>query len=95
MQTDVNLTSEQVAQEFAPKLKEIGYENVTIKVARENDMTTMLIQANVDNQEQVQKLSTAVQDYITLKKGKILSQSIIGASVGDFIKTSAQKAIIG
>ncbi len=95
MQTDVNLTPEQVEQEFAPKLKEIGYENATLKVARENEMTTMLIQANVDNQEQVQKLSTAVQDYIKSKEGKILSQSIIGASVGDFIKSSAQKAIIG
>lgn len=95
MQTDVNISSEEARQEFAPKLKEIGYENATIRVARENDVTTMLIQANVDNQEQVQKLSTSVQDYVTLKKGKVLSQSIIGASVGDFIKTSAQKAIIG
>ena len=54
----------------------------------------MLIQADVENHEQVQQLSAAIRDYIQEQKGEILSESIIGASVGDFIKDSAKTAII-
>lgn len=94
MQTNVALSSEKVEQEFRPKLEEIWYKDATLKLSTENDITTMLIQADVENHEQVQQLSAAIRDYIQEQKGEILSESIIGASVGDFIKDSAKTAII-
>lgn len=93
IKSDAQLSEQEVVDALAPKLKEIGYENPRVTVSAQDGISTLLIQVNVDNSEQVQKLSTAVNDYIS-SKGKILEQSIIGASVGEYVKNSAVKAII-
>lgn len=93
IKTDAVLDNADANAKLAPKLKEIGYETPSITVSRADGISTLLIQVSVDNQEQVQKLSTAVNSYVG-EKGKILEQSVIGASVGEFVKDSAMKAII-
>jgi len=91
--TDALLTQDEVQKAISPELEKIGYPNAKILVSQENKNSTILLQVNVDNQEQVQKLSNISSTYV-LSKGKILEQSVIGASVGDFVKNSAVKAII-
>lgn len=93
IKTDAALNQQEVEAAIAPKLKEFGYENPKITISQQDKVSTMLIQVNVDNSEQVQKLSTTVNDYIA-GKGEILEQSIIWASVGEFVKNSAIKALI-
>ena len=93
IKTDAVLNQQEVEAAIAPKLKEFGYENPKITISQQDKVSTMLIQVNVDNSEQVQKLSTTVNDYIA-GKGEILEQSIIWASVGEFVKNSAIKALI-
>lgn len=93
IKTDAVLNQQEVEAAIAPKLKEFGYENPKITISQQDKVSTMLIQVNVDNSEQVQKLSTTVNDYIS-GKGEILEQSIIWASVGEFVKNSAIKALI-
>ncbi|MEI7478072.1 MAG: protein translocase subunit SecF [bacterium] len=93
MTTDALLTQDEVQKAISPELEKIGYPNAKILVSQENKNSTILLQVNVDNQEQVQKLSNISSTYV-LSKGKILEQSVIGASVGDFVKNSAVKAII-
>ncbi len=93
MKTDAALDQAEAISSLSPKLKEIGYETPSISVSQEDNISTLLIQVNVDNSEQVQKLSNIVSDYIK-SKGEILEQSVIGASVGEFVKNSAIKAII-
>lgn len=93
IKSDAQLSEQEVVDALSPKLKEIGYENPRVTVSEQDGVSTVLIQVNVDNAEQVQKLSTAVNDYISTK-GNILEQSIIGASVGEYVKNSAVKAII-
>jgi hypothetical protein len=56
-----------VVAALTPKLKEIGYENPTISVSQQDKISTVLLQLNVDNSEQVQKLSQTVNEYITSK----------------------------
>jgi preprotein translocase subunit SecF len=93
IKTDATLNQQDVEAAIAPKLKELGYENPKITISQQDKVSTLLIQVNVENSDQVQKLSTTVDEYI---KGKwqILEQSIIGASVGKFVKDSAIKALI-
>ena len=93
IKTDAKLAESDVKAALTPKLQEIGYQNPTIIVSQQDAGSTILLQVDVNNQEQVQKLSTAVQEYVT-SKGTILEQSVIGASVGEFVKNSAIKAII-
>lgn len=93
IKTDATLAESDVKTALTPKLQEIGYQNPTIIVSQQDAGSTILLQVDVNNQEQVQKLSTAVQEYVT-SKGTILEQSVIGASVGEFVKNSAIKAII-
>jgi preprotein translocase subunit SecF len=93
LKTDATLDMSDVNANLVPKLKEIGYANPAVSVSRADNISSLLIQVPVDNQDQVQKLSTAVNSYIT-SKGKILEQSVIGASVGEYVKNSATKAII-
>lgn len=93
VKTDAKLSSDEVKTALEPKLKAIGYDNPTIIVSQQSNQSTILLQVDVNNQDQVQKLSTAVNDYIS-SKGKILEQSVIGASVGEYVKSSAGKAII-
>jgi preprotein translocase subunit SecF len=64
VRTDAKLTSEEVKTALEPKLKEIGYENPSIIVSQQDDQSVILLQVDVDNQDQVQKLSTVVNDYI-------------------------------
>lgn len=93
IKTDAKLAESDVKAALTPKLQEIGYQNPTIIVSQQDAGSTILLQVDVNNQEQVQKLSTAVQEYVT-SKGTILEQSVIGASVGEFVKNSAIKAIV-
>lgn len=93
IKTDAKLSSDEVKSALTPKLQEIGYQNPTIVVSQNDQGSTILLQVNVDNQEQVQKLSSAAQEFVK-SKGNILEQSVIGASVGEFVKNSAIKAII-
>ncbi len=93
IKTDARLTESDVKTALTPNLQEIGYQNPTIIVSQKDEGSTILLQVDVNNQEQVQKLSTAVQEYVT-SKGTILEQSVIGASVGEFVKNSAIKAIV-
>lgn len=93
IKTDATLNQQEVEAAIAPKLQELGYENPKITISQQDKVSTMLIQVNVDNSEQVQKLSTTVNEYIA-GKGQILEQSIVWASVGEFVKNSAVKALI-
>ena len=93
IKTDAKLSSQEVNDALRPKLKEIWYENPTITVSQQDSLTTILLQVNVDSSWQVQQLSKAVSEYVS-SKWQILEQSVIGASVGEFVKNSAMKAII-
>lgn len=93
LKTDAMLTNEEVKSALEPKLKEIGYESPTINVAQQDKTSRILIQVDVNNQEQVQKLSTVVGEYIKSKNASVLEQSVIGASVGEYVKNSAIKAL--
>ncbi len=93
IKTDAKLSEQEVKDNLTPKLKEIGYENPMIIVSQKPEWSTILLQVNVDNQEQVQKLSSITQEYVK-SKGNILEQSVIGASVGEYVKSSAIKAIV-
>ncbi len=93
IKTDATLDQQDVNTVIIPKLQEIGYENPKITVSEVDGTSTMLIQVNVDNAERVQQLSSIVNEYVA-SKGQILEQSIIGASVWEYVKSSAIKAII-
>ena len=93
VKTDAKLSPEEVKTALEPKLKAIWYENPSIIVSQQDNQSTILLQVDVKNQEQVQKLSSAVNEYVW-SKGKILEQSVIWASVGEYVKNSATKAII-
>jgi preprotein translocase subunit SecF len=93
IKTDVALDAQDINTVIVPKLQEIGYENPKITVSQSEGVSTMLIQVNVDNSEAVQKLSTIVNEYIW-SKWQILEQSIIWASVWEYVKSSAIKAIL-
>lgn len=93
IKTDAQLNEQDVRDTLTPKLQEIGYQNPRITLSTVDNIATILLQVNVDNSEQVQKLSDIVNDYISWK-GQVLEQSVIGASVGDYVKSSAIRAII-
>lgn len=93
IKTDAQLNQKDVEDAIWPKLKELGYDNPKITISQQDKVSTLLLQVNVENSEQVQKLSKTVDEYIS-GKGQILEQSIIWASVGEFVKNSALKAII-
>lgn len=93
IKTDATLDTQDVVNTLTPKLQEIGYENPKITVSTAENITTVLMQVNVDNSEQVQKLSNVANEYIS-SKGNLLEQSVIGASVWEYVKGSAIKAII-
>jgi preprotein translocase subunit SecF len=93
LKTDAMLSADEVKSALTPKLQAIGYATPAIAVSQQDKSSRILIQVNVDNQDQVQKLSTIVGDYIKSKNATILEQSVIGASVGEYVKSSAIKAI--
>lgn len=93
IKTDAHLDQSKAESDLKPKLQEIGYDNPKIIVSQQNNTSSLLIQVDVDSQDKVQKLSTIINDYIKWQ-GTILEQSVIWASVWEYVKNSAMRALI-
>jgi preprotein translocase subunit SecF len=76
-----------------------GFAQANISVGKKNNKDTILVQTALDSDAQVTKLSTTIletlkQKSFILNADEILEQSVIGPSLGEFVKDSAIKAIV-
>lgn len=93
IRVDSELPDEKVVSEVSAILEQAGYENPLVSVGQKDGYDNILMQINVDNQEKVVQLGKDVEQYLIsngyIKDANgILEQSIIGASIGDYVKNS-------
>lgn len=94
LQTDVSLEPEKVLSEMGTILEENWFGTPTVKVDVKENWSSITVQASLDNQEKVQSLSDLITTYINDNWGEVLSQSVTGASVGEYLQSSAKKALV-
>jgi len=80
-------------------LEDQGYKNTKVSFNQEADMLTIKINANLENDSKVAELSQDVKQFLTSEhlitsSEDIVSQAIIGPSVGSYMKTTAIQALI-
>ncbi len=93
IKVDGSLPQEQVTEEVKDLLGKEGYEDPLVSVGEKDGYDNILLQINVDNQEKVTQLGKDIQAYLISRgyikdANDILEQSIIGASIGDYVKNS-------
>ena len=94
---DVDNTQLQTA--ISQAVSEAGFPEAQVSVGKKNNFDTILVQTTLAGDEQVSKLSQSIQSSLQKNSfisnaDEILEQSVIGPSMGDFVKRSAIKAII-
>lgn len=98
IKVDSELPQEKVTSELKALLEKDGYVNPAVSVGKKDGHNNILLQINVDNQAKVTQLGTDIQSYLIsngyIKDANgILEQSIIGASIGDYVKNSTMRAL--
>lgn len=98
IKVDAELPKEEVQGEIKALLEKGGFENPAVSVDKKDGYNNILLQINVDNQEKVTQLGKDIQDYLIANNhikdaNGILEQSIIGASIGDYVKNSTIRAL--
>lgn len=93
IKVDGKLPQEQVTEEVKDLLGKEGYEDPIVSVGTKDGYDNILLQINVDNQEKVTQLGKDIQAYLISRgyikdANGILELSIIGASIGDYVKNS-------
>jgi preprotein translocase subunit SecF len=76
-----------------------NYKDSNILVETEDNTTKISIRTKVENDEKVNELSSQIQNLLIEKsyistKNEIISQSITGPSVGNYMQKTAKQAII-
>lgn len=98
IKVNAKLDQEKTQEEIKAMLENEGYTNPGVSIGTKDGYDTILLQIPVDNQEKVTELGTDIQTYLLNNKyidGKddILEQSIIGASIGEYVKNSTLWAL--
>lgn len=93
IKVDGNLDQDKVETELKALLETEGFINPSVSVGTKDGYNNILLQIPVENQEKVNELSTSIQSYLIENEyitdgNDILEQSIIGASIGDYVKKS-------
>lgn len=98
IKVDGKMDKEKVQSELKALLEKDGFEKPSVSVDKKDGYDNILMQINVDNQEKVNQLGKDIQDYLITNgyikdANGILEQSIIGASIGDYVKNSTMWAL--
>ncbi len=92
------LDEQKVQSELEDLLEKDGFQNPEVSIGQKDGYNNILLQIPVENQEKVVQLGTDIQKYLIdngyIKDANgILEQSIIGASIGDYVKNSTLWAL--
>ena len=98
IRVDAELDEDKVENDITAILVEEGYENPQVSVGEKDGFDNILMQIPVDNQEKITALGTDIEEYLIennyIKDANgILEQSIIGASIGDYVRNSTLRAL--
>lgn len=99
MVIDAPTVDESITTIIRSSLQEVWLSPQNISLGKKDDFASLLIQMKLANDEQVQQVTelmtnTLIENNIIASADNILEQSIIGPSIGDYMKRSATQAII-
>lgn len=94
-----SIEQEQVAPALTERLADAGYTDFSVGVGTKDGFGRVLLQISVEDDSQVSELTELVQEVLTetdaiATRDDILELSIIGPSIGEYIKRSAKSALI-
>lgn len=97
---DGTIDDEVLTETLTTALEEKQYQDFVINVWEKDGYESILLQIDVGNDEQVSEVTELVQQILLnthtiSSKDQILEMSIIGPSIGDYIRKAAKNAIIG
>lgn len=93
------IDNDQLKSDITTYLTEQKYQNTSVLVQTEESTTTISIKTKVENDEKVNELSNQIEEkllagkYITTAD-EIVSQSITGPSVGNYMQKTARNALL-
>lgn len=99
MTIDAPEMSESAVGIVTKALTENGLNPWNVTIGKKDDFATLLVQMELADDAQVQKVTTLLKETLVTNKiissaDNVLEQSIIGPSIGDYMKKSAVNAII-
>lgn len=99
MVVDANQISEDVVNQVTNALTDAWYSDFTATAGKKDDYSSLLIQTRLNDSEQIDGVtelleSTLTAQWVIQSWDDILELAIIWPSIGDYIKSSAQTALI-